>query len=140
MGDQRRPRSRDHWREYKRGMKILQARLESWAEWHSKPIHGLGFPDQTSEYKLILYGAGASHSKIAQAKVLRYMPHLRDSEVDGHIKTMPDVWQRCIKARYLSSLNQKRAATSVGLRERKYAYLLRDAHTYLAAKLNIRLA
>ena len=121
-------------------MTLLQARLEQWAAWYLKPIHGLGYPDQTTEFKLMIYGAGASHNKLPAARILKYMPHLRASETDRYIKTMPDEWQKVIRTRYLDSLNQRQAAISVGLKERKYAYLLRDAHIYLAAKLNIRLA
>ena len=37
-------------------------------------------------------------------------------------------------------LNQKKAAESMGFKERKYAYTLKDAHMYLVGKLQIRIS
>jgi len=121
-------------REYKRGMKILEGRLQSWAEYYVSPIHGLSYSPSTVEARLMEYGSGASQSGKPSATVLRYMPHLTASETDIAISSMPSEWGNAIKYRYVEQVTQKQAAEMMGLKERKYAYTLRDAHVYLAAK------
>jgi len=112
----------------------------SWANYITLPIYGLGYPGETMESKMMLYGSGAGRSNPPKATVLNYMPHLKDNEVDRAINSMPEIWQDAIKSKYVDSLSHTQASNKLGFKPRKYAYMLQEAHIYLAGKLNIRIA
>ena len=108
--------------------------LGEWADWsRRRDDAGLGYPRQTTEYRLMREGAGAAIRSTSGPRTID-MPEAVE-RVEAVIVRMSDRHQQVIREKYLRGLPDAQAARLCGMSVGSYRRALEQVHWYIAGHM-----
>ena len=116
--------------------RVLVRKIEEWADWRNCGAEEIGYPSDTTEARLMEYGAIPSVS--GQSVTPAYLGHNGAREVESAVFALPVQEHRVIWCKYVDRYRPDKAIRIFKMSNMDYDSIMDRAHKKLADSLRIR--